>query len=448
VLTGLKIRTNHKVYTIMVDEENPNPLDAESPSLPSIELRVQAVPPTVDEENPHTLDAESSSLPSPPSIGSRVQAVPHTTTTTSSVAAASATSSNHSHTIVHIMIPPRRDEDLGPSRLENCRSRMRPCVKILAVAGCIVVLFFCGLFAIVAAVITFCVHYRRSDPTSLSEYVSGFYEERSRDAFQEGGRAFREGSEADGVNFNNEGFAGYATQERNGARDGGWRGSNRIIRKLLAIEKRTTPIPDASNNGINRGLTRRAIPGDESSDLEIGDAVTGGGGDRLDNTQESMNGNHPRRCPYPIRIWSGQQCFRFSKPMCNLADMEETEDAEMPSTRSINGEETSTPEGPQNNAENSVQEADATISLPESHREDSGFVAAPSYACTECSGTDSVATNRAGGDTSACACDVPQSDEEMECGICFEAYKVGDEVAWSPNRECIHHFHADCILRW
>lgn len=34
------------------------------------------------------------------------------------------------------------------------------------------------------------------------------------------------------------------------------------------------------------------------------------------------------------------------------------------------------------------------------------------------------------------------------CDICLLAYKVGDRVAWSHNKECDHCFHEDCITDW
>ena len=39
-------------------------------------------------------------------------------------------------------------------------------------------------------------------------------------------------------------------------------------------------------------------------------------------------------------------------------------------------------------------------------------------------------------------------DRGIMCDICLLEYKVGDEVAWSPNIECTHAFHKDCILDW
>lgn len=34
------------------------------------------------------------------------------------------------------------------------------------------------------------------------------------------------------------------------------------------------------------------------------------------------------------------------------------------------------------------------------------------------------------------------------CPICLEAYKAGDEIAWSKNDHCYHAYHLDCIVGW
>jgi len=39
-------------------------------------------------------------------------------------------------------------------------------------------------------------------------------------------------------------------------------------------------------------------------------------------------------------------------------------------------------------------------------------------------------------------------DPGMTCDICILEFEVGDEVAWSPNLNCSHTFHKDCILDW
>jgi len=39
-------------------------------------------------------------------------------------------------------------------------------------------------------------------------------------------------------------------------------------------------------------------------------------------------------------------------------------------------------------------------------------------------------------------------DEERECPICMEHLKVGDFVSWSPNNQCNHVFHHQCVKEW
>ena len=39
-------------------------------------------------------------------------------------------------------------------------------------------------------------------------------------------------------------------------------------------------------------------------------------------------------------------------------------------------------------------------------------------------------------------------DPGTACDICILEFKVGDEIAWSPNLKCSHCFHKDCILDW
>ena len=39
-------------------------------------------------------------------------------------------------------------------------------------------------------------------------------------------------------------------------------------------------------------------------------------------------------------------------------------------------------------------------------------------------------------------------DRGTTCDICLLEYQVGDTVAWSPNLECRHTYHRDCVLDW
>ena len=41
-----------------------------------------------------------------------------------------------------------------------------------------------------------------------------------------------------------------------------------------------------------------------------------------------------------------------------------------------------------------------------------------------------------------------EGDLGASCDICILVFEVGDEIAWSPNLDCSHAFHKDCILSW
>lgn len=47
-----------------------------------------------------------------------------------------------------------------------------------------------------------------------------------------------------------------------------------------------------------------------------------------------------------------------------------------------------------------------------------------------------------------CGCDEDFRDRGTMCDICLLEFEVDDEVAWSPNLNCSHTFHKDCILDW
>ena len=41
-----------------------------------------------------------------------------------------------------------------------------------------------------------------------------------------------------------------------------------------------------------------------------------------------------------------------------------------------------------------------------------------------------------------------RSNSHSSCDICLMEYEVGEEICWSPNEECTHGFHKECMLNW
>jgi len=52
----------------------------------------------------------------------------------------------------------------------------------------------------------------------------------------------------------------------------------------------------------------------------------------------------------------------------------------------------------------------------------------------------------------ACHLSIHSREESLrivpECSICLNECKIGDTVCWSPQQNCTHVFHEDCILEW
>ena len=40
------------------------------------------------------------------------------------------------------------------------------------------------------------------------------------------------------------------------------------------------------------------------------------------------------------------------------------------------------------------------------------------------------------------------SNNERQCAICINNFKVGDKICYSRNKQCSHCFHYGCISEW
>lgn len=42
----------------------------------------------------------------------------------------------------------------------------------------------------------------------------------------------------------------------------------------------------------------------------------------------------------------------------------------------------------------------------------------------------------------------PTVDSRKQCPICIDEYEIGDEICSSPNKDCPHVFHVECMTEW
>jgi hypothetical protein len=228
-------------------------------------------------------------------------------------------------------------------------------------------------------------------------------------------------------------------------------------------------------------------------------------------TKESKKEEEPRRHPFPIEFKTSRKCLHFSEPIIYDEKEDETQadkDTETriplyqrldPSTQPQAGHTTSSADEenalsnlsaalavpPDDNELGLVEIAIGTADSEESntggcHPEPSGTSQEDSPVHEAQSQSDrntnqlsrkneddqqSVTKPPAKSDSSPVVAATEQLEEVMElvedyfgitnarergttCDICLLDFEVDEEVAWSPNTECVHSFHKDCVLDW
>lgn len=219
-----------------------------------------------------------------------------------------------------------------------------------------------------------------------------------------------------------------------------------------------------------------------------------------DEDAENANGDDtkkeeqkPRRDPFPIQFKTHRKCLHFSEPII-YDEKEEDKQGKDPETRIPLYHRTDTPADEENALDNlsaalaappdddelglveiAIGSADdgeesttvACRAAPSSQEEDT----IPDPDNIESSHEDKTDESLLSVPKPATRLDSPvikateQLEEVMErvedyfgitnarergtaCDICLLDFEVDEEVAWSPNPECIHSFHKDCVLDW
>jgi hypothetical protein len=197
--------------------------------------------------------------------------------------------------------------------------------------------------------------------------------------------------------------------------------------------------------------------------------------ERNDDTQEAFT-EQPRRHPLPITIVTEHMRLEFSEPLViKEEDVEPKENPALPSSSPLDSVDEESggialqPLGHSNTALNLAAAAEEK----EDRQDNVGSLDLP--AGSEDDVPEAVKqTSSDEKDVSLDDCNIAigradeQNDDDKEdseinddyfgisetwdrgttCDICLLDFEVGDFVAWSPNLECTHCFHNECLLDW
>ncbi len=379
--------------------------------------------------------------------------------------------------------PSRRSVWCNDNCRQACLVLTYPGMVVVSIIGLIMVLVFCVLPTLLFMGMVICAYYcLNPDPLPLSALLRNLL---AGEAPSRANSAFYQNSSGSGIQDPEKAKADRALYR-----------TKLIVRRLLKVETVPTRTYGDGSTNVNesnikvidhRSKVSKPKPGaelDVDFDANCTDEAWKKFIDKVDLRKHNSR----------IEIWTDHRVLRFSAPLENPTEDGDSDDDESAckktptyskENRSLSGGDADAPEPvPQ-------YQRSSEIELSSGHLRESnptltdrcvrldcanGVVQSDSDICStndeaentnatlrENSPADSVDDKQekdntsSDNDNSPSACsrntdyfgiEDDERDPGTACDICILEFKVGDEVAWSPNLHCSHAFHKDCILDW